>query len=85
MSRHEINKLVRMCYIIKNGMCVRIKACIMSLLTQNDDVQGIKVHSYQLAIQHFTHGQFGIYIADLTKEALSSGRREALAQGEKVK
>ena len=26
----RINKLVRMCYIIKNAMCVRIKACIMS-------------------------------------------------------
>ena len=56
MSRHEINKLVRMCYIMKNAMCVRIKACIMSFLTQNDDAQGIKVHSYQLAIQYFTQG-----------------------------
>ena len=44
MSRHEIDKLVRMCYIIKNSMCVRIKACIMSFLTQNNDAQGIKVH-----------------------------------------
>ena len=52
MLRHGINKLVRMCYIMKNAMCVRIKACIMA---QNDDAQGIKVHSYQLAIQYFTH------------------------------
>ena len=56
MLRQEINKLVRMCYIMKNAMCVRIKACIMFFITQNDDAQGIKVHSYQLAIQYFTHG-----------------------------
>ena len=46
MSRQEINKLVRVCYIMKNAMCVRIKACIMSFLTQNDDAQKIKALSY---------------------------------------
>ena len=56
MSRHELINWSECVILLTNAMCVRIKACIMSFLTQNDDAQGIKVHSYQLAIQYFTDG-----------------------------